>query len=422
MPTAEASAKKSAKPWSRGDKALLAAIIGALGIGACAVVLLHQAPLVIPTPTPPSPNGYDVFVQASAQAPVQWLGSPNRPVADSPKRLTTPPSAAALAAVKQAPAANAAGLALVRRGLQYQCLAPQDRTMSPLHPELARIRGLARAIEATSYAQAAEDKKAEATQTALDGVEMGERITTGGNLLQGLVGIACCAIDRTAIWPMVDHLDAPTARAASLRLASIDAKAPPLSDILVNEKWTTEASLQKMYANPATSFLLQVTSLHSTRSIIDAYGSKMDERARLTKGPYSRTADAAPAGIAIIDKTMDMPLPQVWYKWCQTSVNNRLLAVTLALRAYELDHGSYPPALAALVPAYLPEIPNDPFTSGPLRYRAVANTYVLYSVGPDGIDDGGKPGVTPCIGQGPSTRSYAMDKDTTGDFVAGINR
>lgn len=294
--------------------------------------------------------------------------------------------------------------------------------MAPLHPELARIRGLARAIAATAYAQAAEGKSQEATQTALDGVEMGERITTGGNLLQGLVGVACCAIDRTAIWPMVDKLDASTARVTSLRLASIDAKAPPLSDILVNEKWATQASMQQVYANPTTSFLLQVTSLHSTRSIIDAYGRKMDERARLAQGPYSRTADAAPAGIALIDKTMDMPLPQVWYKWCQTSVNNRLLATALALRAYKLDHGSYPPALAALVPAYLPSIPNDPFTAGPLRYRTTANDYVLYSVGPDGIDDGGKPGVTVRTGVKSPTRSYFLDKDTPGDFVAGVNR
>ena len=64
----------------------------------------------------------------------------------------------------------------------------------------------------------------------------------------------------------------------------------------------------------------------------------------------------------------------------------------LALRAYRLEHGAYPATLAALTPAYLKQIPNDPFAaSGPLHYKRQGSKYVLYSIGPDGKDDGGKP-------------------------------
>ena len=36
------------------------------------------------------------------------------------------------------------------------------------------------------------------------------------------------------------------------------------------------------------------------------------------------------------------------------------------------------------------EIPPDPFDGKPLRYKKLEKGYVVYSVGPDGNDDGGK--------------------------------
>ena len=69
----------------------------------------------------------------------------------------------------------------------------------------------------------------------------------------------------------------------------------------------------------------------------------------------------------------------------------RMLLCALALRCYRLDHGELPPALADLVPEYLAEVPVDPFSGRPLVYRRQDGEYLLYSVGPDGQDDGGTP-------------------------------
>lgn len=41
----------------------------------------------------------------------------------------------------------------------------------------------------------------------------------------------------------------------------------------------------------------------------------------------------------------------------------------LALIAYQRDHGKYPQELAALVPAYLPSVPIDPYAGRPFEYR-----------------------------------------------------
>jgi ABC-type transport system involved in multi-copper enzyme maturation permease subunit len=67
----------------------------------------------------------------------------------------------------------------------------------------------------------------------------------------------------------------------------------------------------------------------------------------------------------------------------------RCALVMTALERYRLAHGRWPETLDGLVPALLPAIPKDPYDGRPLRYRLVADGVVIYSVGPDGQDDGG---------------------------------
>jgi hypothetical protein len=66
------------------------------------------------------------------------------------------------------------------------------------------------------------------------------------------------------------------------------------------------------------------------------------------------------------------------------SARRRMAAVALAIRLYELDHGSLPEQLEQLVPGYLAAIPRDPFAedSGRIKYRPTASLPVLYSIGP----------------------------------------
>jgi hypothetical protein len=72
----------------------------------------------------------------------------------------------------------------------------------------------------------------------------------------------------------------------------------------------------------------------------------------------------------------------------------RLLATELAIGAYALDFEESPQSLAQLVPQYLSRLALDPFDpgGGHLRYkRAGDGPYQLYSVGSNGVDDGGQP-------------------------------
>jgi hypothetical protein len=62
-----------------------------------------------------------------------------------------------------------------------------------------------------------------------------------------------------------------------------------------------------------------------------------------------------------------------------------------ALELHRLARGSFPASLDALVPAFLPALPRDVMTGEPLHYRpGQAGDYLLYAVGWNRQDDGGK--------------------------------
>jgi hypothetical protein len=73
----------------------------------------------------------------------------------------------------------------------------------------------------------------------------------------------------------------------------------------------------------------------------------------------------------------------------------RLVRGGLALKLFHAEKGVYPNRLDELVPRCLDSVLIDPFSNKPLAYHAQTNSYLFYSVGPDRVDDGGKPLVTP---------------------------
>lgn len=68
-----------------------------------------------------------------------------------------------------------------------------------------------------------------------------------------------------------------------------------------------------------------------------------------------------------------------------------LACTAIALERYHLAHGEFPESLDALVPQYLGQVPHDIINGEPLPYRRTAEgQFILYSVGWNGVDDGGQ--------------------------------
>lgn len=62
-----------------------------------------------------------------------------------------------------------------------------------------------------------------------------------------------------------------------------------------------------------------------------------------------------------------------------------------ALAAYRADHSAYPKQLRDLVPEYIAKVPGDVFAKdGPPHYKPQGTGYLIYSVGINGKDDGGR--------------------------------
>ena len=90
--------------------------------------------------------------------------------------------------------------------------------------------------------------------------------------------------------------------------------------------------------------------------------------------------------------------------WWDTTLN--ALHCVLAIRRWELEQTEPPPdLLTAVRRSGLSFVPIDPFDGGPLRVSFVNDDAMIYSVGPDGVDDAGKKIVD------------SPDSDAKGDIV-----
>lgn len=131
---------------------------------------------------------------------------------------------------------------------------------------------------------------------------------------------------------------------------------------------------------------------------------KVDEFFGIVKGAIeSPFNQRSPAAIdAMVDQLPErytllrMILP-AWGKAVQTHDQWRATwdgtRVMLAIEIYRARHGNYPASLGDLAPAVLPMVPMDHYSGKPFGYRRLnpgeSRGYLLYTVGPDGMDNGG---------------------------------
>jgi hypothetical protein len=93
-------------------------------------------------------------------------------------------------------------------------------------------------------------------------------------------------------------------------------------------------------------------------------------------------------GMAVTAEEVQRFLERISYLEMQRTI----LITALALKRYQQRHGSYPADLTSLAPEFMRAAPRDPMDGDLLRYRQLPDgTFLLYSVGVDGVDNGGDP-------------------------------
>ena len=444
-------------PWSRGDKFLML-VLGlvlplALGLVFWFRALDRNPDISIPTPTMPATNARDYYIAAADAVVDDKKIEEARDSLNPPGRLPNSPPPPSRADKEKLVAENARAVQLLHQGFPYPYQEPPSRSFSAMFPHYQKIRALARFLSLQAQVDAEKGDTGGAMSASLDAVQMGEQLPRGGPLIGMLVGGACQAIGRKQAWRTADHLSAAQARAAARRLEIIRTGHVPFADTLQEEKWEEQAGLLELMRRPdwsgaLTSYIVPDPNggqnsgqsgnspgqwalgtrirLRGKQRIMADYTRYMDQSIADARRPYAVHIAPPPLPDDPVNQILLPIFAGVRLDEVKDDTQNALLSVALALRAYKIDHGAYPPTLAALAPGYLQAVPADPFAlSGPLLYKPLGTRYVLYSVGPDGKDDGGKaifdrtiPAPTTAEGR---DRRRLVQENSQGDIVAGVN-
>ncbi len=310
-------------------------------------------------------------------------------------------------------------------------------------PGVQKCRQLAVALTARAMLRVGEGKYDDAWQDLLACHRLGRLVARGATLIEMLVGVALGHIASSATLAYLER--APlTSRQILERLKELQAlpPMPPLADkidlgerfvfldcaqfirrrgfeaieSLAGEKPTKPApQLDKLLASfDWTSVLrdgnrwydrLAAALRLKDRAAREQTLARIDHELRTLKGGIPEQVEEVRDAIrevrdpgkhirkAIGNTLITLLLPDV--RKMQTSHDRteqtqRNLRFAFALAAYRRDNGRYPAKLADLAPRYLPAVPDDIFSGKPLIYRPSEKGYLLYSVGANGKDDGGR--------------------------------
>ncbi|MCW3100051.1 MAG: hypothetical protein JWL77_5669 [Chthonomonadaceae bacterium] len=379
----------------------------------------HQDPTVtIPNPVLPTPNAFDFYVKAGNAI------TDDRKLHDA---ASSAPTVRYTRAQKETLVRENAGVIdTLHQSFAYRYQNPAERSLFAEMPYYAKFRELGRLLALQGSLRAEEGDWDGATESYLDAMQMGEEIPHGSPLIGALVGIGCQSMGRRPMWKAVDHLDARQSRVAIDRLTADIDRHLSVADSMQEEKWLGQAEMMQMCHSPSmTSMANLVFFFYSKKRVMHDYTVYMDRNIQQARQPYSLHP---PPPREPTDPINVIILPVFSYTYTRmqdtnSETQNGLLLITLALRAFRLEHGHYPNTLTELAPGYLKRLPDDPFAAqGTFHYRLKGQSYVLYSVGPDGEDNGGTPiyDAKKQVGNHPEAR-YSVEQGSIGDVVAGKN-
>jgi hypothetical protein len=152
--------------------------------------------------------------------------------------------------------------------------------------------------------------------------------------------------------------------------------------------------------NKATALASGITkTIGILDASLDGYLKVSSQEISIVKSPYPQCLVAAKRLNERISKSRSDFLGSILLfdhgrlveRQARDMASMELWLTALAIERYRLANQDHLPAkLTDLVPTFLPSVPQDPFDGQPLRFKPLEKGYVIYSVGPDRTDDGGR--------------------------------
>ncbi len=326
----------------------------------------------------------------------------------------------------------------------FPLVRPADAKMMHelLLPGLAESHVIARALTARALLQVHEGKLAEAQEDLLACHRLARLVGSGPCLMHGLVGrtidVKASLADAALLEPgTLNGADALAYRAELRKLPPLKSVAEELdtgerllflgffTELVQQQQPELEDMFDKLFLSLAPfgdsdRFMDLMTDLFTGLSddAFDAANEDWNRWVAAVRTPIASGrkkvldhlhAEITPLGKQTAETIGELPLQErrtamgrcIAAKMLPAFADSALLEdrarmradlvqLGLALTAYRADVGSYPATLDALIPKYCSEVPLDRFTAKPLRYVPRADGYLLYSVGDNAVDDGGR--------------------------------
>ena len=383
-----------------------------LVMGVIVLLFIVKPPPPIPTPKLPNPNAFDTFRTAFSQQ----LDSDITDYAYQKKHTSGNKADReyTLAEKEAVLKENLPALDTLNTGLAQPYLNPPLRSVTGLTPYYADFRVLARLVNFEAKLKEERGDWNGAMNARLDCIQMGVQIPHGSSLIGALVGIAIQNMGRSGGGKLAPRLSAKEAKAATKRLEEILEHQANWSDTIQEEVWITQYNLESTLPPiPFVKAILINNSVGYLKGIRDNF-----------KKPYAAHPPSPPIPFDPGSQALAGVFDKSNFKDALNRTQNATLLLELALQAHKLEKGRYPVSLSELSPSYLKHIPDDPFAlAGALKYRSEGESYVLYSVGPDGKDDNGNPIDDP---NSPEIKKNGFARyrpviTSVGDIVAGKN-
>jgi hypothetical protein len=384
----------------------------------------------IPQPALPKPNAFDAYVAAGAAVRrTEWDYGRLLQRARSGRKPSPDEREIRAAAADAGPLLNAA-----RAGFAHPYAAPPARTFDQLFAYYPDFRNVARAFAVQAFARRRAGDAPGAVRSSLDAVRMGTDVCRGVPVLGRLVGIGIQTIGRHEAWEAVPALGAEEAAKAAARMEALFRRQPTFAETMAEERWYNVSGLIALWRDPelrrtwqdrdADRVFRDVVALYDARVTAARFPYRYGKGVPGTQLPPGSPARGIPFLQEISSPSEETAFGQLHFKSCLNDAQNALLTAALGVRAYQARFGRLPDSLDAVAAAdCLRAVPADPFSSdgrAPLCYRpSGAGRYVLYSVGPDGADDGGRPMRDEHAHNG--ARRTLPTPEGRGDIVAGVN-
>jgi hypothetical protein len=324
-----------------------------------------------------------------------------------------------------------------------------------LLPHLAPMKHAAQKLDAAAVCDLHNGDTGAATTNILTMLGLVQRNATEGLLISHLVRIAMTAIAVTPTWELLQATNATDAQLAAVQKGweQMDFLSDATNAFVMERAWGL-AEIEKMRAThyafgemfgmatstsssgssssgwawppdweaiterpryaaaevmwrSSWSYSDELRTLQSDTIILETLRTMQTNQSQFYKADYdAMTARLSSLGITnageaffralkipdLSDIFGDMGLSADVRKTIQIETACHIVVTAVALKRFQLQHGKLPETLDELAPEFFRFVPIDPYDGKSLRYHPNADgTYLLYSVGDDGKDDGGDP-------------------------------